>query len=60
MQIARVDLNLIRDAFGFRISMEVGATAQFTQNAPRDIVRRLRDAHDEIIAMLSNRIIADA
>ena len=49
MQIAHVDLNLIRDAFQFRLFLEKGAVAVFTMEAPDGTLQRLRDQHEGII-----------
>jgi DNA-binding GntR family transcriptional regulator len=51
MQIAHVDLNLIRDAFQFRLFLEKGAVAVFTMEAPDGTLQRLRDQHEGIIAV---------
>ncbi|WP_042696959.1 GntR family transcriptional regulator [Azospirillum sp. B506] len=50
MQVAHVDLNLIRDAFQFRLFLEREAVAVFAQEAPEATVRRLLEDHERIIA----------
>ena len=45
MQIAHVDLDLIRNAFQLRLILEREATAEFCRNAPEELVRKLRDDH---------------
>jgi DNA-binding GntR family transcriptional regulator len=50
MQVVHVDLNMIRDAFQFRMFMEREAIAIFTENASDTLLRRLRDEHEAIIA----------
>ncbi|MBP2308507.1 FCD domain-containing protein [Azospirillum melinis] len=50
MQVAHVDLNLIRDAFQFRLFLEREAVAVFAQEAPEATVRALLDDHERIIA----------
>ncbi|CAG0949771.1 hypothetical protein BURK1_00127 [Burkholderiales bacterium] len=50
MQVAQVDVRLIRDAFGFRVLIEREAAAQFALRAPDEALRRLRDQHEEVLA----------
>lgn len=50
MQIAHVDLNLIRDAFQFRLFLEQDAVALFARGENAAAVADLRRQHDEIIA----------
>ena len=50
MQVAQVDVRLIRDAFGFRIMIEREAAAQFARRASDDDFRRLRDDHEAVLA----------
>lgn len=50
MQVAQVDVRLIRDAFGFRILIEREAAAQFALRAGDDDFRRLRDDHEAVLA----------
>lgn len=50
MQIAHVDLNLIRDAFQYRLFLECGAVALFATEAGDDVIERLRRDHEAIIA----------
>ncbi|WP_109050778.1 GntR family transcriptional regulator [Azospirillum sp. TSA6c] len=50
MQVAHVDLNLIRDAFQFRLFLEREAVAVFAREAPEATVRALLDDHERIIA----------
>ncbi|MFC4170654.1 GntR family transcriptional regulator [Microvirga sp. GCM10011540] len=50
MQIAHVDLNLIRDAFQFRLFMEREAVAIFTAEASDAALARLRQDHESIVA----------
>ena len=45
MQVAQVDVNLIRNAFQFRLILEREAAAAFAQNAPEAEFERLQDAH---------------
>jgi DNA-binding GntR family transcriptional regulator len=64
MQVAHVDLNLIRNAFQFRLMMEREAVAAFTREASDDAVAALREAHMTIVARSHNgvdeRLIDDA
>lgn len=50
MQVAHVDLNLIRDAFQFRLFLEREAIALFTAEAPDTVLARLRHDHEAILA----------
>lgn len=50
MQVAHVDLNLIRNAFQFRLFLEKEAAAQFAQTASEAAIAAQRDAHEKIIA----------
>ena len=49
MRIADVDLNLIRDAFQFRLLLEREAAANFAQHAPASELARLRQAHEAVL-----------
>jgi DNA-binding GntR family transcriptional regulator len=50
MQIAHVDLNLIQDAFQFRLFLEKEAVAAFAAEASDAVLARLRGQHVSIIA----------
>ena len=50
MQVVHVDLNMIRDAFQFRLFLEREAVAIFTESASDSLLTRLRGEHDAIIA----------
>jgi DNA-binding GntR family transcriptional regulator len=50
MQIAHVDLNLIRDAFQFRLFMEREAVAIFATEASDETLARLRQDHETVLA----------
>ena len=50
MQVAHVDLNLIRDAFQFRLFMEREAVAIFTTEASDATLARLRKDHESVVA----------
>ena len=64
MQVAHVDLNLIRNAFQFRLFLEKEATALYTQNATDDEIAEQRARHEAIIARAEaggdERLIEDA
>lgn len=48
LQIAHIDLNLIREAFQFRVVLEKEAVAVFTQKAPDEAIECLLRQHKEI------------
>lgn len=48
MQVAHVDLNLIRDAFQYRLFLEREAVALFAVEAGDDVIERLRRDHAAI------------
>ena len=50
MQVAQVDVRLIRDAFGFRMLIEREAAAQFARHAPDAELARLKDEHEAVLA----------
>jgi len=50
MQVAHVDLNLIRNAFQFRLFLEREATALYAVNATDDEIAQQRARHEAIIA----------
>ncbi len=50
MQIAYIDLNLIRDAFQYRLFLEREAVALFATEAADSVIERLRRDHAAIIA----------
>ncbi|MCA3634025.1 MAG: GntR family transcriptional regulator [Methylobacterium sp.] len=64
MQIAHVDLNLIRNAYQFRLFLESQATALFAMNRGEEAIARLRASHEEIIRRAEagerESLIADA
>lgn len=49
MQIAQVDLALIRDAFQFRLFLEKEAAAAFSQAASDAEMKRLRNGHEDVL-----------
>lgn len=50
MQVAHVDLNLIRNAFQFRLFLEKEAAAHFARTASDAAIAAQRDAHEAIMA----------
>lgn len=50
MQVAHVDLNLIRNAFQFRLFLEKEATALYAVNATDEEIAEQRTRHEAIIA----------
>ncbi|RUU11083.1 GntR family transcriptional regulator, partial [Mesorhizobium sp. USDA-HM6] len=50
MQIAHIDISLIREAFQFRLFMEREAVALFAVNASDAEIARLRREHEEMLA----------
>jgi DNA-binding GntR family transcriptional regulator len=50
IQIAHIDLNLIRDAFQFRLFMEKEAVALFTVSASDALLAELRREHEDALA----------
>ena len=59
MQIATVDLNLIRNAFQLRLFLEREAAALFAVNASDEQIGEMRSAHDAIIAEAENAVTAN-
>ena len=49
MQIAHIDLNLIRDAFQFRLFLEREAVMLFVETATDDAIGALRTAHERVL-----------
>jgi DNA-binding GntR family transcriptional regulator len=49
MQVAHVDLNLIRNAFQFRLFLEKEATALYAANATDEEIAEQRERHEAII-----------
>lgn len=57
IQIAHVDLNLIREAFQFRLVMEKEAVAQFTLSASDAAIKAMRQEHEEMLECASSRVL---
>jgi DNA-binding GntR family transcriptional regulator len=64
MQVAHVDLNLIRNAYQFRLFIESQATALYAQARSDEAIAALRASHEAIIRRSENgekeNLIADA
>jgi DNA-binding GntR family transcriptional regulator len=64
MQVAHVDISLIRNAYQFRLFLESQATAIFAQTRSDAVIAGLRDAHEAIIRRAQSgekeTLIADA
>ena len=56
MQVAHVDLSLIRNAFQFRLMMERDAVGAFVREAPIEEIERLAEAHRRVIKEAAKRI----
>jgi DNA-binding GntR family transcriptional regulator len=56
MQVAHVDLDLIRNAFQFRLMMEREAVAEFARTAPNDLIADQLRQHLEIAAEAENGV----
>jgi DNA-binding GntR family transcriptional regulator len=54
MQVAHVDLNLIRNAYQFRVFIEAQATALFATARSDDAIAALRASHEAIIQRSEN------
>jgi DNA-binding GntR family transcriptional regulator len=59
MQVAHVDLSLIRDAFQFRLFMESASVAIFTTEASDVALAQLRHEHESILADYRGGVTAD-
>lgn len=56
MQVAHVDLSLIKNAFQFRMMMEREAVSVFVREAPADEIARLKEAHERVLKDAKKRI----
>ena len=57
MQVAQVDVNLIRNAFQLRLILEREAAA-FAQQAPEAEFDRLQEAHETVLALAARAVTA--
>jgi DNA-binding GntR family transcriptional regulator len=64
LQIANVDVKLIRNAFQLRLILEREAAARFAEKAPDALIREFAEAHEAIVRRLrkgiSRRLLEDA
>lgn len=49
MQVAHIDLTLIRDAYQFRLFLEREAVALFAKRAPDELLAKLRADHERVL-----------
>ncbi|HET6160288.1 MAG TPA: GntR family transcriptional regulator [Dongiaceae bacterium] len=49
MQVAHIDLTLIRDAYQFRLFLEREAVALFAERAPDEVLAKLRADHERVL-----------
>jgi DNA-binding GntR family transcriptional regulator len=56
MQVAQVDVSLIRNAFQFRLMLEREAAALFAEHAPTAEFDRLQQAHEAVLAAAATGI----
>ena len=56
LQVAQVDVSLIRNAFQFRLILEREAAAAFALNAPTAEFDRLQDAHEAVLALAARAV----
>jgi DNA-binding GntR family transcriptional regulator len=50
MQVPQVDINLVRNAFQFRLFLEEAAVRIFARNAPADLIARIKQRHEAVLA----------
>jgi DNA-binding GntR family transcriptional regulator len=50
MQVPQVDINLVRNAFQFRLFLEEAAVRIFARTAPANLVAQLRQRHEAVLA----------
>jgi DNA-binding GntR family transcriptional regulator len=50
MQVPQVDINLVRNAFQFRLFLEEPAARIFARTAPTELIAELRQRHERVIA----------
>lgn len=56
MQVAQVDVDLIRNAFQFRLLLEREAAASYAQTAPTAEFDRWQDAHETVLALAARAV----
>ncbi|MGL4288003.1 MAG: GntR family transcriptional regulator [Phreatobacter sp.] len=60
MQVAHVDLNLIRNAFQFRLILEKEAVTHFVATATDDEIQRLAADHRDVLARVAHGPVTEA
>jgi DNA-binding GntR family transcriptional regulator len=50
MQVPQVDINLVRNAFQFRLFLEEAAVRIFARTAPADLIAAIRKRHESVLA----------
>ncbi|MBA3446399.1 MAG: GntR family transcriptional regulator [Pseudaminobacter sp.] len=50
MQVPQVDINLVRNAFQFRLFLEEAAVRIFARNAASELIATIRQRHEDILA----------
>jgi DNA-binding GntR family transcriptional regulator len=50
MQVPQVDINLVRNAFQFRLFLEEAAVRIFARSAPADLIAAIRKRHEAVLA----------
>ncbi|MEW9807088.1 GntR family transcriptional regulator [Mesorhizobium marinum] len=50
MQVPQVDINLVRNAFQFRLFLEEAAVRIFARSAPADLVAAIRRRHEAVLS----------
>jgi DNA-binding GntR family transcriptional regulator len=65
MQVAHIDLNLIRDAYQFRLFLEREAVALFAERAADDVLAKLRADHERVLERVTRegntpQVVAEA
>jgi DNA-binding GntR family transcriptional regulator len=56
MQVAQVDVNLIKNAFQFRLIIEREAAAAYAQSAADEALDRLQQAHEAVLAQAAKAV----
>ncbi|MDP2699411.1 GntR family transcriptional regulator [Thalassospira sp.] len=59
MQIAHIDLKLVRNAFQLRLFLEAEAAALFAIKAPDDLLAQMRARHEDVLARARQGITPD-
>jgi DNA-binding GntR family transcriptional regulator len=50
MQVPQVDINLVRNAFQFRLFLEEAAVRIFARSAPAELIAAIRQRHEAVLA----------